>query len=151
VPLLFFGAGVVPGSTGMPVSLTDVFPTLLEAADVAAVPASDGVSLWPAATGGDDPPFRTLFAEGLLYGADAAAALRWPFKLVLTRDGRAWLSELESDPYESRDARAEHPDVVEDLATTLTRRLEDARRANGDAAALDEDLRVQLRSLGYVR
>ena len=56
VPLLVRGPGVTPGlRSDALVELTDLAPTLLDAADLPPSPAMQGRSLWPLLTGGVDP------------------------------------------------------------------------------------------------
>ncbi len=67
VPLIFSLPGAIPEGTSSDTicSLMDVGPTLVEMAGGDAMPATDGRSLWPEATGGTDPE-RTdeTFSEG---------------------------------------------------------------------------------------
>lgn len=95
-----------------PHQLTDVLPTLAEAADVA-VPAGPGVSMLDALRGvapGDET--RPLFWEHI--GNCAARAGRW--KIVREADSPWELYDIDSDRSELTNLAHAHPDVVAELA-----------------------------------
>jgi arylsulfatase A-like enzyme len=102
-----------------PFQLTDVLPTLLDAAGApyprtrgeAAVPPAEGRSMLPALNGADPGP------ADLFWEHEGNSAVRsGPWKLV-RKHGTAWeLYAIESDRAEAHDLAAEHPEVVEDLA-----------------------------------
>ncbi len=161
VPLILWGTQVVPGRESVPVSLIDLAPTILEAAGVAA--SADEAAV--AAVGGLPgrslldtarpvwPEQRVVIAEGLLYGPETKAIVRWPYKAILEVDnGRAMLFDLEADPREQSDLAAQRPKVLSALLGELSDRLAEAR-ALGVApdADLDEALLQRLRALGYIR
>jgi arylsulfatase A-like enzyme len=153
VPLMAWGPGVRAGRIEAPVSHVDLLPTLLDALGRPLPADLAGVSLWPLLRGGSAPPERMLVAEGLLYGADQRAVVRWPWKLVLRADGgQTGLFDLSADPGERHDLSAERPEVLARLQTEPAARLPDGEqlRARTRAAELDEQTRGQLRSLGYV-
>jgi arylsulfatase A-like enzyme len=151
VPLLFVGAGVRPGRESQVVSLVDVAPTLLDAAGLPALPAGDGISLWPNLAQGEPLPTRTVIAEGILFGPERKIALRWPFKLELGPGDRETLYHLDDDPRESRDAAQRFTVVSEQLVATLRERSRGAPLGRPHRpAALDPAEHEALRAMGYV-
>ncbi|MBX9792349.1 MAG: sulfatase-like hydrolase/transferase [Pirellulales bacterium] len=135
-PLLIRWPGVVaPGSQcDTPIVLTDLVPTLLEAAgvDVAkTVGPLDGVSLTPALRG-EALPSRTLYWHFPHYtnqGSRPAGAIRdGDWKLVEQyEDGSVELFNLAQDIGEAHDLASAQPDV----ATRLSRKLEVWRSSVG--------------------
>lgn len=150
VPLIAWGAGVERRRIDTPVTLLDVYPTVLEALGVGVPEGLRGVSLVPVLTGRAAPPHRTLFAERTLYGEELRAAVDWPWKLIeRPSDGKLWLYDLETDGSELRDLAARHPRITE----RLRRRLREvAREATppAEGVELDSATREQLRALGYL-
>jgi arylsulfatase len=102
-----------------PFQLTDVLPTLLDAAGApypqrrgdVPVPPAEGRSMLPTWNGAATEP------ADLFWEHEGNSAVRsGPWKLV-RKHGTPWeLYAVESDRAEARDLAAEHPDVVEDLA-----------------------------------
>jgi arylsulfatase A-like enzyme len=102
-----------------PFQLTDVLPTLLDAAGApypqtrgdVPVPPAEGRSMLPAWNGAATEP------ADLFWEHEGNAAVRsGPWKLV-RKHASAWeLYAIESDRAEAHDLAAEHPDVVENLA-----------------------------------
>ena len=154
VPLVVWGSGVNPGRESAPVSLADVAPTVLEWAAVDIPADFDGLSLWPNLAGERQFPERTLIAEGRLYGDQyAAAAIRWPLKVVVDSDRNPVRAiDLAADPDERTDllvSSDDRPDgAVGGLISTLRGRVVDSQ---DEPALLDDDTLESLRSLGYVR
>jgi arylsulfatase A-like enzyme len=154
VPLVVWGPGVKPGRESEPVSLTDVAPTILEWAGVDIPSDFDGLSLWPNLAGERKFPERTLIAESRLYGDRyAAAAIRWPLKVVVDSDRRPVRAiDLATDPDERTDVLALSDErsegAVEGLISTLRGRVVDS---HDEPALLDDDTLESLRSLGYIR
>lgn len=153
VPLVFWGPGVVDARITAPASHVDFLPTLLDALDISAPGGLAGISLWPALRGESEPPSRALLAEGILYGAERKALLRWPFKLIEGEDGgAAQLFDLSADPRERRDLAATQIAGREALAAELSERLRVARDGapSPERAAIDAPTREGLRALGYL-
>ena len=104
------------------VHMTDLFPTLLDAAGGAPDPSwkVDGHDLladWTGTAKAVDA--RTLFWEWRSEGSNQLAAMRGDLKLVITDGGRPELFNVERDPAERRNLAALHPDVVKDLNSQL--------------------------------
>ncbi len=134
VPALVSWPGVIPRGQVIhePVMSVDILPTICKAAGVAA-PADrtiDGRDLLPVAASGTKSPHEAVFwAEG-----EQKAVRKGKWKLVLngfnadgSPDGRKpivgedamFLSDLETDPGETRNLRRQHPAMVDELATLL--------------------------------
>jgi arylsulfatase A-like enzyme len=147
VPLIFWGPGVRGGRVGEAVSQLDVMPTLVEALGLPSA-AHSGVSLWPRLTGQAGPGSRSIVAEGPLYGPSRSALVRWPWKLIATAGEAPKLFDLASDAEELHDRAAAQPERVRELREVLNAR-EGARGSHSDAA-ISEDSRQRLRTLGYI-
>jgi arylsulfatase A-like enzyme len=155
VPVILAGPGVPEGRVDhCPASLADVVPTVLARLGRPAMPDLDGIDLGPRIDAGGDPasrpcPRRPLMSEAPAYGPDSAALRVGSWKLVW-RDGEApTLYDLDADPGEQRSLAAARPEVVARLAPVLDRlRRTEVRSA---PMPLDDELRAQLRALGYLQ
>jgi arylsulfatase A-like enzyme len=125
----------------VPVSILDLYPTLLEAAGVTP-PPGDGRSLLPLL--GDAPPperwDRVFYYRVAQPRAAARGIVDGRFKLVEiahdyqgNRDVRR-LYDLSLDPGEKTDVSAQGPEVAERLAGELERAFADFRSAEGSAS-----------------
>jgi arylsulfatase A-like enzyme len=168
VPGLLRAPGVAAGTVTHAVETVDLFPTLLSLAGIEP-PVSQGRDLGPLLAG-EPPVRRTLVSDFLLYGAGRWSVRRGPWKLVVpdaSEEGAAdealalELYDLASDPAESRDVAADHPEVVASLLAIGEReraaRLELRRRllAGGDdvlqSSYLEWNHITKLRALGYLQ
>jgi len=132
VPLVVRWPGVaVPGRVhDDPVMGADLYPTILDAAGVAAPPGHvlDGVSLVPVLRGAGLPE-RPLFwhfphylwsRRGEFRLTPASAVRRGPYKLIeLLEDGRIELYDLARDPGERDDLSAREPATARALGAEL--------------------------------
>ena len=149
VPLVIGGPGVNPGRVATPVSLTDLMPTILQAA---AAPLSGEIAgrslLRPESAAAPRP----LIAERVLYGPETKAIVAWPYKAILDVDsGETRLFDLSADPAEQRDLSATDPQTLRRLLGQLSAGLDQDRSpAAGAGAELDDDLVARLRALGYI-
>jgi len=100
-----------------PCYFADWFPTLCEAIDVPVPPGLDGISLWPALTGGTLPdrraPMLWVFPE---YGGQVAVRLG-DFKVIRqglkTKSPGTWeVYNLKTDRGEQHDVAADHPELI---------------------------------------
>jgi arylsulfatase A-like enzyme len=80
------------------------------------------------------------------------AVFDWPYKLIHSSDSKHELYDLDADPREERNLYSDRPDVVERLAIALhellTARPDPVPESELDP--LDDDLRRQLKALGYL-
>ena len=118
VPAFVFSPGAIaPRRVDERISVADVFPTLLEAAELPGLEGQvqDGVSRWDVVNGrpsGPPPDLVTVAADGLAYYSGE-------MKLIRTRNGADLLFDLANDPTEANDLAAAREDVVETLAAKL--------------------------------
>lgn len=121
--------GTIPAgrSCDVPVTSTDFYPTLLEAAGLAARPEQhcDGVSLLPVLTGTSSTLDRqSIFWHYPHYsnqgGRPGAAIVSGVWKLVWHfEDDRIELFNLDDDISESRNLSSEHPDFARQMKQSL--------------------------------
>jgi arylsulfatase A-like enzyme len=136
VPALVNWPGRIPAGARLEqlAMTTDILPTACQAAGVSppADRTMDGRNLWPVLTAGAASPHEQLaWTEG-----PQMAIRRGEWKLVvngITHDGTpegskplegedaVFLSNLREDPGESRNRRRQHPEIVDDLQTRLSR------------------------------
>lgn len=154
VPFVLSAPGLLPGGAVVkdPVSLVDVVPTLLDLLGLPALENVEGTSLLPLVRGGTAPT-RPVYAESYL------PRLQFRFsELTMLRRGSlkyidapaAELYDLATDPSETRDLSAGHPDL-RDLAERLAafRSTADEEASARAVGALDPEAEARLRSLGY--
>jgi arylsulfatase A-like enzyme len=157
VPLVFYWPrGIRSGARiDEPVSILDIYPTLLELAGVDPPAGLQGRSLAPLLRGERSPdPERELLFE--LYPPKptikAIRQGRWKLIQRFAPHGEAMLFDLVDDPGERHDLAAARPKVtarlVERLAETI-RELPPAPTARR-LDVIDAELREQLERLGYL-
>ena len=145
VPLLMAGPGVPEGKVvATPVSLVDVFPTVVEAAGAALAPEDAGLpgaSLLGIAAAPDDAA-RTVFAEYHASNSSTAYYLlrRGRYKYLAYVGYPAQLFDLEADPDEAHDLAGD-PQHAGRLAA-----FERALRAVVDPEAVDATARADQRA-----
>ena len=155
VPWILAGPGVPAGRVGARVSHVDLPPTLLELAGVPFDPLDfSGHSVVPALRGEPLAPSPRPLHAVLEDGSRHTLSLRrGRWKLVHgLRRGNTRLFDLESDPDESRDVSAEHPELTAELLQLALGRLEaivpiDEVEDPARAAARE----AELRAIGYAR
>lgn len=151
VPLIAWGAEVSPRRVDAPVTLLDVYPTVLDGLGVGAPEGARGTSLVPVLTGRGTPRARPLVAEHTLYGDELRAVVEWPWKLIeRPSDGALWLYDLETDGSELRDLAGKRPEIVERLRDRLREVDLEAATPAAHGVELDAETRDQLRALGYI-
>jgi arylsulfatase A-like enzyme len=159
VPLLVRMPGAAGRAVDAPVSLADVAPTLVELAGGAPLAGSDGVSLAAALRGGALDRERALYAEEHAFSWWSGARLQSrsvqarPLSTAVVRGDRWYLrsgdrEELYDwwrDPGQAHDIAAGAPEraALRDLADRV------GERPATPLLGQDEDLRDQLRALGY--
>jgi arylsulfatase A len=112
------------------VHLTDLLPTFVAAGGGSVDPAwrIDGINQLPVWTGKAAEAERTLFWEWQSEGSNQLAALRGPFKIVVTQGGKPELFDVVADPAERRDLSAQHPELTRQLRDELDAWLKTATR-----------------------
>lgn len=164
VPLIMHRPGAVPANlrVAQPVSTMFITQTVLDAAGVSGAPAAEGRSLMPDLRG-ELPEGPMIAFSNMLDDRRVARARRW--KLVL--NGRnSKLFDLEGDPGESTEITdfARHPIAARYLRIMLGqyngatdrgvwwRARQDRRQELGqEQAQMDNEIRDQLRALGYAQ
>lgn len=156
VPLFVRAPGLPAGVDDRQVSVTDVFPTLLDLAGLPVPPEIDGRSLLAPAPGGPRPAYSETLYEHFPKRAAAGSelvSLRLDGWRLVSAPGRLELYDLAHDPEELHDLSTEQPAEVSRLQSAL-----ETLRAGwvGSAASRplvpddEEDHLERLRSLGYV-
>jgi arylsulfatase A-like enzyme len=136
VPWIMAGPSVADGrSIGLPVSLIDVAPTVLDLLGIPAAEGLDGVSLGRLVRGGTPSlERRTLFYEadvvwpppgpGISPMGSRRAARRGRYKLHYDVESlNAGLFDLDEDPGETVNVIADHSDLARELWIELRRHL----------------------------
>jgi choline-sulfatase len=144
IPLVIQGEGIRPGlRIRMPVSITDLCPTLCEWACAPVPPRQAGRSLHPELRGCATDATRHVFCDWhdtLRDGSGLATRMvrrgSWKYVAFSAESVEDWLFNLETDPDECHNAIRDHPDVAADLRAlawqdwhpaALTRELADRR------------------------
>lgn len=96
VPLVLAGPGVLPGRTEEPVSLLEIFPTLVELAGLPPAPGLDGASLVPTWRTPEAPWDHP--ALSFKRRESAVRTARW--RAIYYRDGGEELYDHDADPHE---------------------------------------------------
>jgi iduronate 2-sulfatase len=104
-------------STAM-VETVDVFPTLADLCGLAAPDGLDGLSLRPMLDDPATPTAKPAISHGSHGGTRTIRDDRWRL-IVDAAGGRAELFDNQTDPGETKNLAAEHPDVVRDLLEKL--------------------------------
>lgn len=138
------------------VRLLDVLPTILQLADLEIPDELPGRSLTPLLTGDGEANDRPALSERVHLPPEQIALRdgRWTY-MFTPRTGERRLYDAVADPSEQDDLAAIRPELTERLHQRLIARMErlDAEAAelssSGDMQ-LDDELKDQLRSLGYL-
>ena len=123
VPLLIWGPDVSAGRRSAPVSVLDVFPTILDMARLGSVPAACGESLLPQLRDAKAPLDRDVYMEQIpdTNAYFSIGFIRGKYKLVVSpRSGVRELFDLRADPGELNDLSEERPDVAASMTKALT-------------------------------
>ncbi|UCG15614.1 MAG: sulfatase [Phycisphaerales bacterium] len=154
VPLLIrYPGGGDRMTVDTPTSLVTLMPTILNQVGIHAVP------LTSVTTRADAP---AAIAELHFPRFDTSVIEPWVMRAAYTdagvkiitaaaRDGSMAVYDLPSDPHEQHDLSAQQADLARRVDAWLTQWEREARPADRESVMLSEDLREQLRSLGYLR
>jgi len=154
VPMIWsFGERIPRGRVVQaPVSLVDIFPTVLELLDIAIPPGVNGRSVrgswesdaWEAVpVYGESEYARWGFGWAPLY---ALVAQRWKY----IEAPRPELYDLAADPHEINNVLAEHPEVGRNMSATLRAQMESFERREAHPVSDADTATRQLSGLGYV-
>ncbi len=152
VPLIIYGPQFAPRRVSEPVSLVDVFPTLLEALGFPVANQNQGRSLVSLLNGGREMPPQLMFAE-----LDHDALLRSlinplsdHFILDLQSDSPLFY-DLVGDPNEQQNIAATVPDQIKSRRETLKKLMQGFhRRSTGTEDPAAQEHLEQLKTLGYL-
>lgn len=156
IPLLVRLPGQSPGRVATPVSIVDVFPTIVELLEMPGE-SPGGHSLVPLLRDPSGPTPPPVFAELTNRGAgNWDAVVDGRYKLLRDRDAdRDLLFDLDQDPAEQHDIAALQPERLQAMRALLERCKAAAglaARGHGEGRALDLSAEEQqrLRDLGYL-
>lgn len=133
------------GNVAFPVSLVDVYPTLLELAGLEVPPQLDGLSLVPWLDAGS-PSRRVLFVESF----DGSTALDGRWKLMRLATGEERFYDLWSDPLERDPLPCAGSGRCDELRRRLARELRRQAIAEPVHEALSAEEQHDLEDLGYL-
>ena len=170
VPLIFrFPASLARGRRGVRVPqlvrTVDIFPTVVDVLGLSVPPGLDGETLLSAVDSGAKLNLTAYGESGRAFvGVDPGIhipgvagkrrmlrTLDW--KLVYIPDphgGSQRLYDLVTDPGETRDVSAEHPQIAARLRARLNEIIGDEAEAVDNAPNLTDEEQSRLRALGYL-
>jgi arylsulfatase A-like enzyme len=165
VPLLFFHGQQQEALSGRrvrrQVRLIDVAPTILDLVGIPIPKEMEGVSLKANVVSVDEPSGEDLEAISQVGGNDGArdkdlfAVTTKEFKYILDfQSGAEELYDLRADPEETRNVADANPGLAREFKSKALRfrAIETARRQGVvPGVEIDEELREQLRALGYLK
>jgi arylsulfatase A-like enzyme len=173
VPLVIRAPGVVPAGKRLAnnVGLSDILPTVLAATGVPVPKGMEGTDLLPVANGEVPDPMNAAFASFFSEADDrnlSWAVRKGDFKLKMRGPARTYLYNLNNDPRERVDVDVRYPLALRALRIALGQFIgaPDKRhwnsqmvaaqvvgkpKAREEEAEMPEDLREQLRALGYMK
>jgi arylsulfatase A-like enzyme len=161
IPLLIkFPGQSQPQTIDSPVSQIDIFNTALAAAKIPLPGPRPGSDLAATDPGATSATGRIIIAES--YPNDAfimlnkkldrmeRALMQGPWKLIRSNRGRRELYNMSTDPAETKNLYAIHPEIAGQLNTLLTNYLA-SKTATESKAPADPEILQRLKSLGYAQ
>lgn len=148
VPMILRGPGITPNrQTDTPVSLVDIYPTLMDMAGLPHPAGLDGHSLMPLARGGHDTHPGWVLCEShessCLTGEFMLRQGDWKY---IARPGfAAQLFDLAGDPWEIRDLVTARPDKAREMEVLL-HQVVDYEMVNARVIARDKACFAQWRN-----
>ncbi len=153
VPLIISGPGVVPQMRSDPVNLSDITPTLLQLAGVAATPLLDGRSLSARLAGDEgEQSLEQSMISVLRRKREISSLISFPFHLIVQEHNRkAQLFDIVRDPEERHNLIEKHPELLAELSSKLELKLRSFRRGEvTESSDMDDEKLEDLKSLGYL-
>lgn len=127
VPLLIFGPGIQPQRVDEPVSLQDIFPTIIDMAGLKPLQHVCGQSLLPRLRGEQKKTERPVIVEIFADHANSKfriSLVSGRYKLMVdARKRQRSLFDLKADPEETKDLVETQPDTLQKLEQELARIL----------------------------
>ena len=120
MPLIIHGGDFPEGERiDSSVGNTDLFPTILEYADIDVPEGLPGIPLQQYISG-DAPGNRFIFGEGNTRGTHKKFVVEWPYKCIMDYVLRqAVVYDLENDPGETIDIHEDNPELTYNLAEAI--------------------------------
>lgn len=167
VPLLVRAPGLVPAGARIrtPVTLLDVAPTILAMAGLPADPNHQGADLARTFREGEEPESRLMLFESVQFGPDRFALREGDLKVILTPTPKVVnndvplevraleVFDLATDPLERNDLSGRMDDRERRMMRILWSRVQRRHKpfqGGEEGKKIPEELREQLRSLGYL-
>lgn len=150
IPLVLHGPGIGRGRVDTPVSNVDLVPTLLS--NVGLEPPASTVGDDVAAFLTDPPERRLAFAEAFDREDGNAMVTDGRFKLIRDLEtGKETLYDRRESTKEVHDRAEQYPEIRTELATALDEHIHSTDQSRGRSGDVEvtEDVRLQLRKLGY--
>ncbi|MEM1182990.1 MAG: sulfatase, partial [Acidobacteriota bacterium] len=159
IPWILHAPDLLPTNLRLaePVRIVDVAPTQLELVGADPLPDTLGRSLMPMIRG-ETMPSQPVISELVRGSGDLVAARVGPRKIIASPERKEIIGafDLTTDPHEQRNRLGEDGRAPADSTRVLRQataeidRLKSLHRGTRSIDGLDEDLRRELESLGYV-
>ncbi len=150
IPIIIQGPNIERGAVETPVTNVDLVPTILSQLGIEQPPAMDGVDVTSFSS--DPPEERLVFTESFTKTDGNAMVTDGSYKLIRNMEtGSESLYDRTTSDGETRDLRDDAPDVRMKLETALDDhvRAVETKTTNTAQADVTEDVKLQLRKLGY--
>ena len=141
IPLLVAGPGFLENHVVQtPVSLIDIYPTLMDLAGRSTPPGLDGHSLWPELTGraSSRPDWVLSEYHDTTCNTGSFMLRRGPWKYIAYVGYEPMLFDLAGDPDEVRNLASAHPEVVREMDAQL-RKIVDYPAIDAKVKAYDRE------------
>lgn len=167
VPLIIAGKGIKPAEITTPVSLIDVFPTIL---DIVGVRNENltirGESLMEALYRHTEPTGRSLFSMGTLYGDEKYCLIDGEYKIIFNtgiKDTKKFdmpinylkegmeIYNLPSDPHEKEDLAHINGETFVALKKKLLEFKSHQSLPAGNKIIITDEVKENLKTLGYIQ
>jgi arylsulfatase A-like enzyme len=140
-----------------PVSLTDIFPTILSTLGYGIPKRTQGQDLTaltlpgPREIFGESFPCPVLHSPACAGGCLERTIYSWPFKFLTFSNGRYELYNLSTDPAESRNIAASERDTAKQLGLNLSRWTKAMPAQAAQKVSVDKEVMQRLKGLGYAQ